>query len=428
MEDVMRARSSAFALTLAAVVATSVFVVTLAARQGTAPSGVTVHEWGTFTSVAGIDGQAVLWAPFSGPQDLPCFVGELAPNNSYLKDIKFVSFPPNNEPALPPPSASTVTLNGWLPSLRATVRMETPVLYFYSPVDASASVRVKFTQGLITEWYPRATVPPVPQFPKLSETTGWIEWPDVKIRPHAEEPFLTDSVKSHYYAARETDAAPVQVSGQFEKFLFYRGLASFPVKIAAELGPNGAVLVRNSSTSQIPNAIVFENDGRRMGFRVTGPLGAKQTLARPALATGANSAQLRTALETMLVGQGLYPREAKAMVETWRDSWFEPGVRLFYVVPRDTVDAVLPLSISPAPAALSRVFVGRVELITPEMEVEVSQAIRANDVPVLMRYGRFLEPIANRVLPKMTLRDQQEAMTTLKGVAMKFIAAATVCK
>jgi len=51
-----------------------------------------------------------------------------------------------------------------------------------------------------------------------------------------------------------------------------------------------------------------------------------------------------------------------------------------------------------------------------------------NDVPVLMRYGRFLEPIANRVLPKMYLRDQHQAMTTLKGVAMKFIAAATVCK
>jgi hypothetical protein len=25
----------------------------------------------------------------------------------------------------------------------------------------------------------------------------------------------------------------------------------------------------------------------------------------------------------MLTAEGLYPREAKAMVETWRDSWFE---------------------------------------------------------------------------------------------------------
>ena len=36
-----------------------------------------VHEWGTFTSVAGENGQAVDWLPLSGPSDLPCFVERL---------------------------------------------------------------------------------------------------------------------------------------------------------------------------------------------------------------------------------------------------------------------------------------------------------------------------------------------------------------
>jgi hypothetical protein len=429
----MRARAGALTLTLLAVVLTAFAVTTLAARQNTPAAGVTVHEWGTFTSVAGIDGQAVEWAPFSGPQDLPCFVGELAPtpitntgNAVYLKDMNFVSF--SVDPGLPAPTTLNVRLlNAWLPSLRATVRMETPVLYFYSPVDASASVRVQFNQGLISEWYPRATVPAVSATPNLSTTQGWIAWPDVKIRPHAEDPFPTDAVKSHYYAARETDAAPLQVDNQFEKFLFYRGLAAFPVTLKAEINSTGEVFVRNTGAG-VTNAIVFENDGARMGFRVTGPLGAQQTLSRPALAAGADSTEIRKALEAMLVAEGLYPREAKAMVETWRDSWFEPGVRLIYLVPREMVDAVLPLSITPAPSATARVFVGRVELITPQMEAEVDKAIRANDVPVLMRYGRFLEPIANRVLPRMSIRDQPPAMATLKAVAAKFTAAATVCK
>src|SRR5690348_18034679 len=35
---------------------------------------VTVHEWGTFTSVAGEDGMPVPWANFTASQDLPCFV------------------------------------------------------------------------------------------------------------------------------------------------------------------------------------------------------------------------------------------------------------------------------------------------------------------------------------------------------------------
>ncbi len=38
------------------------------------PAPVTAHEWGTFTSIAGADGTAVMWRPLHGPQDLPCFV------------------------------------------------------------------------------------------------------------------------------------------------------------------------------------------------------------------------------------------------------------------------------------------------------------------------------------------------------------------
>jgi hypothetical protein len=36
-----------------------------------------------------------------------------------------------------------------------------------------------------------------------------------------------------------------------------------------------------------------------------------------------------------LVEFGLYRKEAEPMVETWRDSWFEEGIRLFYIVPRE---------------------------------------------------------------------------------------------
>ncbi len=36
----------------------------------------------------------------------------------------------------------------------------------------------------------------------------------------------------------------------------------------------------------------------------------------------------------MLIAQGLYQDEAQAMLETWRDSWFEEGSRLLYIVPR----------------------------------------------------------------------------------------------
>src|SRR5437660_10667798 len=39
-----------------------------------AGSGLIVHEWGTFTSIAGQDGVALEWRPLNGASDLPKFV------------------------------------------------------------------------------------------------------------------------------------------------------------------------------------------------------------------------------------------------------------------------------------------------------------------------------------------------------------------
>jgi len=71
------------------------------------------------------------------------------------------------------------------------------------------------------------------------------------------------------------------------------------------------------------------------------------------------------------------------MIESWRDSWFEEGTRLFHIVPRTAIDAILPLEIDPTPAGVARVFVGRMELVTPATEKEIKDALLANDVAAL---------------------------------------------
>lgn len=337
------------------------------------PSTLVVHEWGTFTSVAGQDGRAVEWQPLSGPSDLPCFVRVLAP-----VCVKCVN----------PTSV--------LPSVRATVRMETPVLYFYSPEEVTARVQVRFPQGLITEWYPHAVVPlPVP-LPPMAETTGAIDWAQVVVKPGTSPALLTEPGQSHYYAARETDAAPVVVAGQAEKFLFYRGLASFPVPIRATVEEDGQIAVARAGRHALGRLILFENRNGRIGYRVVDAAADRILMTPPALNSSFQA--LRADLERTLVDTGLYPREAAAMVETWRDSWFEAGMRLFYIVPRTAVDEILPLTIDPRPASVARAFVGRLELITPEIEADVELAIRTNDMKRLLSYGRFLEPIAERCI------------------------------
>ncbi|MGH9934956.1 MAG: hypothetical protein ACREAM_01850, partial [Blastocatellia bacterium] len=76
------------------------------------------------------------------------------------------------------------------------MRMETPVIYFYSDRDVRASVKVDFPGGCITEWYPLARV-----------ETQTINWDGFIAQPGAKENFPIDRSRSHYYPARETEAA-----------------------------------------------------------------------------------------------------------------------------------------------------------------------------------------------------------------------------
>jgi hypothetical protein len=107
--------------------------------------------------------------------------------------------------------------------------------------------------------------------------------------------------------------------------------------------------------------------------------------------------QLRYDLENALVEQGLFLKEAQAMVETWRDSWFEEGARLIYIMPSRAVDEMLPLRVEPLPSTTARVFVGRIELVTPETLRAVKDALAARDSSTIDRYRRFLEPILRRL-------------------------------
>ena len=146
----------------------------------------------------------------------------------------------------------------------------------------------------------------------------------------------------------------------------------------------------------IPNTILFERRGDKVGYRIGGAIQDASELDTPELTGSAD--ELARELEGMLVAQGLYQDEAHAMIETWRGSWFEEGSRLLYLVPASFVNRVLPLSIQPAPAQTVRVFVGRLELVTPATERAVQTAFAAHDTATLEKYGRFLEPILSTMM------------------------------
>ncbi len=333
-------------------------------------AGLTVHEWGTFTGIAGGQGKAIEWTAYGGaePFDLPRFVEHL----------------------------STATFKT---GLRGTIRMETPVMYFYSPQEVTVSVRVGFSQGLITEWYPHAAmvqphqVPPMVDLGKLP-AGGSIEWDNVTVSPNLSGEFPRQDAESRYYAARETASAPLFVNApsgdQQEKFLFYRGVSAAALPFTAGQNAKGGLLVKSLSGERIPALVYFERRGNQVGYRWSAA-GSEVPLEAPVLDADLDS--LCDELRRVLIDQGLYPDEAQAMLATWRDSWFEEGSRLIYIVPRGFVDKLLPLAIDPAPAQLVRVFVGRLEIVSPATVQEVAAAVKTHNGAILKKYGRFLEPI-----------------------------------
>ena len=336
----------------------------------------TVHEWGTFTSIAGENGMALEWQPFGGPTDLPCFVHRFQ--------------------------------IGFKANLSGTVRMETPVIYFYTPQAMTARVHVAFPKGYITEWYPKATqvarplgsgnipgtgdVPRGPgvRAPREGEPDS-IEWPEVHVDPTATPKYSYQFESSNYYAARSTDSAPLTAGGETEKFLFYRGVGEFQPPIAAQIVDADHLRVRNMAKSDIPAAIVFQNAGGKIRYRALGAVKNETSVEFPR--ADANLAALKLDLEKILAEQGLFPTEAHAMVETWRDSWFEEGSRVFYIVPASEMESILPLQVEPRPDRIARVFVGRVELIMPELRSIIATAIQRQDRETLEKYGRFLDAI-----------------------------------
>jgi len=340
---------------------------------------IVAHEWGTFTSIAGNAGKAVQWYPWAAPSDLPDFV----------EHFQSANFKPN---------------------LSGTIRMETPVLYFHSTQEATVSVQVTFSKGLITEWYPHAAshAPNDRNFLNTAVTekqsVGSVTWSGVMLRPSGEGLLPHEQKDGRYYAARFTNSTLLSVrtvkGTQSEKFLFYRGVSSEESPVNAKVLADGNVAVANLTHEPLAKLFWFERRGKATGIRATAGLGEKTVMPAPELSGTAEAAEGE--LLSALMEQGLYPDEARAMLETWKDSWFEEGSRLLYIVPPSFVNRVLPLSISPMPVETTRVFVGRLELVTAKTGSALLTALASGDETTLAKYNRFLQPMLEILLQRET--------------------------
>ena len=329
-----------------------------------------IHEWGTFTTVSGSDGKVLVFYPDN--QDLPGFVVR---NNYQLKK-----------------------------DTMSTVSLETPVLYAYAPKAMTFSAKARFSKGDFTEWYPAASF--------NWKTSHIIEWPKVEVLPGEKADLPDGSGGKRYYHARKTDAALLRVTQkdgmQHEKFIFYRGTGAcaFPALLTASAG--GRFVFHNSAEAPVAALFLVEVQDKKVRFLEQGALtvGQEARLQMPAEHSGAD--KLADALVRVLTKEGLYEKEARAMVATWRDHWMEEdGTRVLYIVPRAVTEDFLPLEVTPKPDELTRVMVGRMEIFTPEREAELRALVAEAEKgspddqreasKALAKLGRLATPARERV-------------------------------
>jgi hypothetical protein len=294
----------------------------------------------------------------------------------------------------------------------------------------TADVSVRFPQGLITEWYPQASqIGPAGQIgPDGSTlihspanaailTNSGAFWRNIAISPQQTGALPMNLSASHYFAAREAEADLIESrtdTNEFEKFLFYRGAGNFATPLCVTVASNDTVTVRNNGNQGLADLFFISIHGERGEFASLRDLPPSKSVSWINLNEtnqgAGKSAPLRQFQQDIgrkvaaaLVSHGLYPAEARAMVDTWKDSWFgEEGDRILYLLPAEWTAQVLPMKLTPAPAELIRVMVGRTEILPPKLEARLAADVnaarkgdkgaRAAALTELRGLGRFAEP------------------------------------
>ena len=369
-----------------------------------------VHEWGTFLSMSSADGTAI--------------------DGMY-----------HEEHALPPFVHGRSRDQLRLPFM--FLKGETPVIYFYTKEKQNVRVGVGFRRGIWTQWYPQAAVV-LPNLLTQAEQSGslhdgricWV----AEVIPHGAMPqhiskrsgavpeidqvLPETSADALWNHAREVDAAFVRTTdatqtkptSEFERFLFYRGLGEARLPLHIQESGRGTLKLdaEPGLADGVRDLFVLRVEGGRGAYTYLPSLRPGQIASDviPSMSQSLPLAEFTTEiaddLAARLAQSGLFSKEARAMVNTWKTSYFQTdGIRVLFVLPQAWTDAFIPMRIQPQPRKIVRVMVGRLEMLSADRQRKAEAAIAslASGNPgetsqayrFLRDQGRYVEPIIRHV-------------------------------
>ena len=345
---------------------------------------VIVHEWGTITTWHQPDGTPIgRLNRIEESEVLPPFVHAFEPEQTRHNPERLLRKTPLT------PGRPDVTM-----------RLETPVMYFYPPQEYSNNqpftVEVSFRGGVINEFFPSATASVALDMERIhtklkvgmiptwngevlnNYVRGSIAWSITDLPANASVPETELPV---WLAPRNVNSKYVEgVSGETEKYLFYRGVAHLEAMIQTRTLTSEITLLSPNRLHWLPAAkvvipkawIVAINEKGEIAFHDVKKLTIRKDAPSSILQSfpsftenefqDKHLAELENSMKKALVAEGLFQIEADAMLATWKESYFEePGKRIFYMVPTEWLEVHLPVKIA-IPHKLSRAFIGRIDL------------------------------------------------------------------
>jgi hypothetical protein len=306
--------------------------------------GLIAHEWGVFrvhndVDLANADMRAI-W------QGLPKFV------YGQVSERDLPKFWRNIEPA------------------------DKPVIFFHATEPVEVELRVDFPGGIPAVWWPGTETPAIrygklTPAPKEGEPIRSLEWrlflkepPKLGISGKLELAHVDE--KSWVKALREVKADDVYVRAgeqyvgcEREKFVYYDGLLPRGQWVEIKFD-KATVAVANRAKHPVYDMTVVDRrkaDHIRIARIVK--LEAEAKVAELEFKEVDAKGWPADGLE-MLIGQlkeaGLFADEAKSLADLWKQELFlTPGVTLFYRLPQEEYDRLLPMNMKPKPEKLVRV-------------------------------------------------------------------------
>jgi hypothetical protein len=278
---------------------------------------------------------------------------------------------------------------------RPFVLSKKPVIFFHTPESLTVELRIDFPGGAPAVWWPATTYPALDAYgnrPGVAESKGayrYLEWSlRVQEPDHVEKEQPVPKPPQKGAAAwitmlRDVDARTLVTRSEGERFVYYDGLVPMGERVRLAVDKDRVSIANPAGHPVFDVTVVDRRVPERARLARVKELAAQakgQILEFEETEGKEWSARAATTLVNQLKATGLFEDEARALANVWEKEFFgADGLTLFYRIPQDEYERLLPLKMKPRPERLVRVGLAHQPHCEPDFAERIDKIARSLD-------------------------------------------------